>query len=138
MEQIEADDTMQPELWAHQDDIFTQRAQKTFCQNHDELPRSRLKTTHTQGLTAHVSFVPAEGHPYTGVFSNGTDIGIMRLSETSLITDDREGLHPSLAIKLLHDGMRSSNIFGMNSFYQSESWNFFENPLRNRVDPFVP
>lgn len=129
---------MQDYLWSHHDELFTGRSQVTFCQNWDEMKHRRLKTTHTQGLVAHVAFEPAAGHPYTGVFGNGTDIGIMRLSETGFITEESEGLFPSVAVKFLHDGIRSSNIFGMASFHPNESWNFFEEPLKNRVEPFVP
>lgn len=52
--------------------------------------------------------------------------------------EDSEGLLPSLAIKFLRDGKKSQNIFGMPSFKETDSWDFFENTMRSRVDPFVP
>lgn len=136
-EQIVADDTVQHYMWRRHDEFFLKRSQATFCQQHDEMPRGRSKTTHTQGVVAHISWVPEGDMDYTGVFANGTDIGIMRLSETGFLTEESEGLFPSLAIKLLHDGTRSTNIVAMSSFHPSTSWNFFAEPLANRVDPFV-
>lgn len=61
---------------------------------------------------------------------------VLRLSETSNLHEDSEGLMPSLALKFLMDGTDSENIVAMPSFLNSGSWNFFEKPMSNRVDPF--
>lgn len=45
---------------------------------------------------------------------------------------------PSFAIKFLVDGDRSQNLFAMSSFTGSDSWDFFANPMSNRVKPFDP
>lgn len=57
----------------------------------------------------------------------------MRISETQNLYEGAAGLTPSLAFKFLIDGKESPNIFAMNTFRQSKSWNFFENPLSNRI-----
>ena len=57
----------------------------------------------------------------------------MRLSETNNLYEGASGLTPSVAFKFLIDGKESANIFGMNTFGQTKSWNFFENDLDNRV-----
>lgn len=62
----------------------------------------------------------------------------MRLSETGFLTEFSKGLQPSLGFKFLRDGAESVNTVAMSSFSQSNSWNFFEEPLRNRVDPMIP
>lgn len=101
------------------------------------MPRRRLKTTHTQGVVAKVSWVPVENEGgYTGVFRTGSEQIIMRLSDSINQTSQTEGLMPSLAMKFLYDGIESENIMAMPSFEASDSWDFFEKPFRNRVKPF--
>jgi len=70
---------------------------------------------------------------FTGMYAEGSDTVIMRLSETNNLYDGASGLTPSIAFKFLIDGQESANIFGMNSFRQSDSWNFFEKPLASRI-----
>lgn len=70
------------------------------------------------------------------MFATGNDAAIIRLSETNLLTESSSGLLPSLAIKFLIDGKHSENIFGMPSFNASDSWDFFAQPMKNRVEPF--
>ena len=50
-----------------------------------------------------------------------------------MLTEDSPGHHPSVAIKFLIDGKHSVNIFGMESFHATSSWNFFEHDLTSRV-----
>jgi len=70
---------------------------------------------------------------YSGMYAEGSETVVMRLSETSNLYDGSSGLTPSVAFKFLIDGQESANIFGMNSFRQSDSWNFFEKPLASRL-----
>ena len=70
---------------------------------------------------------------YTGVYADGSNTVVMRLSETNNLYEGASGLTPSVAFKFLIDGHQSENIFAMNSFKQSDSWNFFEKPLKSRL-----
>ena len=130
---------MQPLFWAELNQIFTNKPAGSFCQNSDEIQRNRLKTTHTQGLVAKASWVPvANDGGYTGFYSQTSDHNIIRFSQTVNLHEDSEGLLPSFALKFLIDGEKSQNIFGMPSFKETDSWDFFENNMKTRLEPFVP
>lgn len=70
---------------------------------------------------------------YSGVYAEGSETVVMRLSETNNLYEGAKGLTPSVAFKFLIDERESENIFAASSFQQSDSWNFFEKPLKNRV-----
>ena len=70
------------------------------------------------------------------MLGSGSDQVVMRLSESNNLTPISEGLTPSIALKFLVDGVHSKNILGMSSFMNSQSWNFLEPTLSNRVKPF--
>ena len=127
----------QPFMWKEFDKFFTTDPVTSFCQNSDEMKRKHLKVTHTQGLVARVKYTPIEGQEYTGMFAETSENVLLRFSETTNLVDSSTGLLPSLALKWLVDGRRSSNVFGMPSFNASSSWNFFNEPMRNRVEPFT-
>lgn len=55
------------------------------------------------------------------------------MSEASNLNDASTGLTPSIALKFLVDDFRSVNLFGMVGFKPSTSWNFFNEPLSNRL-----
>lgn len=77
----------------------------------------------------------------TGIMSSGSKHIIMRLSETNNLSESDEattGLTPSMALKFLRDGDMSYNLFAMNSFLPSDSWNFLKYPLSNEVPKFDP
>merc|ERR1719192_1152246 len=68
---------------------------------------------------------------------SGNDTIVMRLSETNNLDETTSpGLLPSVAFKFLRDDDMSYNVFGMPSFTPTGSWNFFEKPFKNVVDPF--
>jgi hypothetical protein len=71
------------------------------------------------------------------MYATGSEEVIMRLSETRNLTKYSTGLLPSAAFKFLVDGKESRNIVSMPSFEPSESWNFFESPLKTRVEPIT-
>ena len=54
------------------------------------------------------------------------------------MTSESGGLLPSLSIKVMVDRRPSVNIVAMPFFTSTDSWNFFENPFKTRVDPFDP
>jgi len=108
----------------------------TFDREDDELPRNRPKINHAQGVVALVSWEDLGNHSYTGIFDGGSDMGLIRLSESNIMTPVASGLTPSLAIKFLRDGIRSVNHLANVSFDPTDSFNFFENNFRSRVDFF--
>jgi len=87
-------------------------------------------------VVAKVEYIPTPGHLYTGMFSQHSDTVIMRLSETQNLTELSTGLHPSIALKFLVDNFPSDNIVAMESFLPSNSWDFFDATLSNRVPEF--
>jgi hypothetical protein len=101
------------------------------------MPAGRVKSAHTKGLVAQIEWVPTSGHDYTGIYAEGTESALLRLSQTSILHENSSGLFPSMAIKFLLDGQASKNIFAMPNFVGTDSWDFFLNPLSNRVAPFT-
>ena len=73
---------------------------------------------------------------YTGMFASGSDTIIMRLSDSHILTKSSTGLAPSIALKFLLDGKLSQNLMAMESFVSTNSWNFLEARLSNRVPEF--
>lgn len=61
----------------------------------------------------------------------------MRLSERNYLHEYSKGLSPSAAFKFLIDGEQSLNVFAMSSFLENDSWNFFEKPIGNRIEPIT-
>ena len=102
------------------------------------MQKNRLKTTHTQGLVAKASYRPVGNHNYTGFYSSQSDHNIIRFSQTTNLHENSQGLLPSFALKFLIDGQKSQNIFGMPSFKETDSWDFFDQDMKNRLEPFVP
>ena len=75
---------------------------------------------------------------YSGIYEHGSDHAILRLSETNNLTEESDGLLPSMALKLLIDGRKSENLFGMpnmTGIYENgeTSWDFFHAPYKSRV-----
>jgi hypothetical protein len=126
-----------PLMWAEFDEMLKQNANTTFCQASDEMKRRIKKTTHTQGVVAHIAWESTGDHPYTGMYASGTDHAVLRFSETTNLHENSTGLLPSMAIKFLRDGVKSDNLFAMPQFTSTDSWNFFKMPMRNRVQGFT-
>ena len=93
--------------------------------------------THSQGVVARVKWVPyANDLNYTGIYDEGSDHVILRLSQTDNLTSESNGLHPAAAIKFLRDGTFAENIVATPNLTGSSSWNFFHEPMKTRVEPF--
>ena len=136
---ITKDDTMLDYFWADFAKIFTNAPNGSFCQNSDEMKRNRLKTTHTQGVVAKATWKPVgDANEYTGFYKSESNHNIIRFSQTTNLIENSQGLLPSFAMKFLVDGLKSQNIFGMPSFKETNSWDFFANDMKNRLEPFVP
>ena len=136
-------------MWSDFDRFFTQNANGPFCIFADEIGKVRKKTTHTQGLVAKIEWKPVRDPDtgatrFSGIYNEGTETAILRLSESRNLHEKSKGLLPSIAIKFLTDYTHSENIFGMPNFtgiYTDEetgeeysSWNFFEKTLKSRLD----
>ena len=110
----------------------------------------RKKSTHTQGLIAKIEWKPVRDPEtgatrFSGIYNEGTETAILRLSQTINLTEKSEGLLPSFAIKFLLDYEKSENLFGMPNFTgkyadsegnETTSWDFFKGTFRNRVERF--
>ena len=48
---------------------------------------------------------------YSGIYAEGSETVVMRLSETNNLYEGASGLTPSVAFKFLIDGKESENIF---------------------------
>ncbi len=119
--------------------FFKQKSNGSFCQSSDTLPERRPKIIHNQGLIAQVKWEPVnKANGYSGIYSTGSDKVIMRVSEAQVVTEASNGLTPSAAFKFMIDGKESQNLLLQNSFMASGSYNFFKEPLANRVAPFDP
>ena len=105
----------------------------------DEMPRQKLKVTHTQGVVAKVKWIPFQSpsYDYTGFYQEETENVLLRLSQTVNLTPSSTGLLPSLALKFLINGQKSENLFGMPSFAPIDSWDFLAEDMSSRVDPFT-
>ena len=133
------DDTMIDYYWKDFAKQFTARGNGSHCNSSDEMRQKRLKVAHTQGVVAKCRWEPIQTEwGYTGFYGDGTDNALIRFSQTSMITEDSPGLLPSLAIKALRTGHRSQNLLAMPSFKETDSWDFFEYTMKNRVEPFDP
>ena len=85
--------------------LLTENSNGAFCINSDEMRNNKLKTTHTQGVVAKVRWEVVDNNMgYTGIYASGSETAIIRLSQTTILTQHSEGLFPSMAIKFLIDG----------------------------------
>jgi hypothetical protein len=126
------------QMWNLHGRFFEQKANGSFCQCSDEIiNRRREKATHTQGLVAQVEYVFMDNDlGYSGILGEGSDTVLMRISESANLWDGASGLTPSIALKFLVDGIHSQNVMAMQRFGSSNSWNFFEPSLTNRLPMF--
>ncbi len=103
----------------------------SFDHQSDEMPEGRKKILHINGSVARVVFIPASGHPFTGIYHTGA-IGIARLSLGTTPTDT--SFVPGMAIKLLIAAKESVNLHVMNSLEgQKGDWNFFSRAFYNKI-----
>lgn len=76
-------DQMAPIKWTEFPETFTHDGNISFDRVSDALPENRPKTVHTQGLVAKAKWVPvANGYGLTGIFAEGHDTVLLRVSET--------------------------------------------------------
>ena len=134
-----------PFFWTGFGDFFKNRAAGPFCNKSDELRKKRNKTTHTQGIVAKIEWRPVVNDDpeenFSGIYEHGSQHAIIRLSSTRNLTEQSQGILPAIAIKFLISGKVSTNLFAMPNFTGLDdndlpSWDFFHQPMGNRVKPF--
>lgn len=125
--------------WAELDNLFTQKMNKTFNSERDELPRNRPKINHAQGVVAKVQWKALTGaehaHTYTGLYEGDSD-ALLRMSEGNFDLPEAPGLTPTLALKFTRTGMRSVNHLANVNFEPTTSFDFFANPFLTHVPMF--
>ena len=109
----------------------------TFDNEWDNMPEGRQKYAH--GVSAVCKFtLDIQDSPYTGLFKNGVQTGIIRIGSALDIGGGSEygaGLFPGAGIKFLRTGKTSGNIV-MSSLAMKTSYNFFDPdhyPLYNHL-----
>ena len=103
----------------------------------DELKQASKKAIHQQGVVGKVQWYDFGNHNYTGLMDGGFSEAIMRFSESDFIVPESSGLAPSFAIKILSTGRHSTNVLTRVDFEPSDSWNFWLNKFKHRVNkPF--
>jgi hypothetical protein len=104
----------------------------SFDHDSDEMPEGRTKIIHATGSVARVSFVPASGHPFTGIYSTG-DVGLARLSLAVAPSDT--SFVPGMALKFFVPNHASVNLHVMNALDgQGADWNYFAMPFSNKIE----
>ncbi len=79
-------------------------------------------------------------HPYTGLYASkqlSPPQGLIRLSEANFLLPEAPGLTPTFAMKFPRSKIPSANILANTSFEPSESYNFFENDFKTRINFFT-
>lgn len=99
----------------------------------DVFPQEREKLIHSVGVVGAIRFESTEEHPYTGLFKEGADYGLIRFSSAK--EPSKSGFTPGLAVKFLRDGRPSANFVAMPSLdgQTCDAPNFFELPFRNHI-----
>ena len=99
----------------------------------DENPYDNKKVIHTGGAVATARVVPEGDHDFTGMFAEGFEHGVIRLSIVADWSQPCKGgtdlnfdgcLKPSMALKMLRDGDVSSNIVAQVNLGDGVGWHF--------------
>lgn len=105
---------------------------KSFDHVSDEMPEGRVKIIHAYGSAARVEFVPATGHPFTGLFKSGA-LGIVRLS-LGTPHGSTGSFVPGMGLKLLVDDNPSRNMHVMQRLEgQDDDRDFFKHTFTNKL-----
>lgn len=118
------------DAWAKLKGLF--HLAPSFDHESDEMPEGRQKIIHANGSVGKMVFVPATGHPFTGIYESG-DIGFARLSLAVAPSDT--SFVPGMAIKFLIQNHASLNLQVMNALDgQGADWNFFAKDFSNKIE----
>lgn len=100
----------------------------------DTMPPGRRKRIHAYGAEARLRLQALGGHPYSGLFADGSDCLIGRFSLADRPTASTS--IPALAIKIYVDGAHPSvNLHLMHSVDGQTGHDFFANDLSNVLPP---
>lgn len=103
----------------------------SFDYFYDETPEGRIKIIHANGSVGKISFAPASGHPFTGIYQSGA-IGMARLSLATTPSDT--SFIPGMAVKFLLPDNASLNLHVMEQLNgQDDNWNFFAKTFSNKI-----
>jgi hypothetical protein len=107
---------------------------RTLTNDSDELDANHRRLIHAWGSEARFRFIPGKSaRGYTGIYENGSDSVIGRLSLATKPT--KTTTVPGLALKFLITGHESENLHIMNSANGQKSHNYFELPFSNIIPP---
>jgi len=112
--------------------IFDESINTSFDDEWDTMPEGRTKYIHGVGAVCKFTLAIADS-PYTGIFKNGIQTGIIRLG--SAIWHDGKGVVPGAGIKFLRTGRSSANFVALNQLdpMANNNYNFFHVPLMNHI-----
>lgn len=86
-----------------------------------------------------MKYEPVENNGFADtILGSFSEHVLVRFSETHNSPEAAGGLLPSVAIKWLRDGTHAANLLAMPGVKTNGSWDFFDRPLRNRIEPFDP
>jgi hypothetical protein len=126
-------------------ELISESMNTTFDTPSDEMPKQgdgfRKKVLHTVGALGFGKWVPVPNNlGYTGIFAEGSDTMLLRLSSgfDPLIDDDPTHYHiaAGITLKFLKDGRPSVNILAVHSLPGQTSYNFFAHDFSNHVSDF--
>ena len=107
-----------------------------FDNEWDNMPEGRQKFVHGVGAVCKFT-LDIHDSPYTGLFKNGVQTGIIRIG-SALDMADGAGLMPGAGIKFLRTGKTSGNIVTA-SLKMQKSYNLFDPDIyRLHNQPSIP
>ena len=88
-----------------------------------------------------VDAAAVEDRGYTGIFASGADSMLIRFSQSGFHVDGiTKSVNPSVALKMLRNGVESANQFGMVALEDDpslgEEWNWFGKDLTSHLPNF--
>ena len=109
--------------------LFRESVITTFDNQWDIMPAGRRKFIHGVGAVCKFTLNITDS-PYTGMFKNGKQTGIIRMGSGNDISNGA-GVAASAAIKFLRSGVKSGNFVTLHR--PGESYNMFEYTLSNHI-----
>ena len=114
--------------------IATESIVTSFDDEWDNMPEGRQKYIHGVGAVCKFT-LDIKDSPYTGMFKNGVQTGIIRIGPAQNIANGA-GVSPGAGIKFLRTGQSSGNFVALRSLTAGESYNIFDPdlyPLYNHI-----
>jgi len=105
-------------------DCFAESVVTTFDDEWDNMPVGREKDIHGIGAVCKFTLDITDS-PYTGIFKNGKQTGIIRIGPAIDIANEA-GVAPGAGIKFLRSGITSGNFVTLHSLTPGKSYNIFD------------